>query len=114
VACFGSTAHVKPFRGMKSAALAAGLAFAQTAFAASGPDAGPSPETSPAGLLFGQKCTSCHTIGEGNKIGPDLLGVDQRRELPWLRRTPPRSSCWRSSTTSGWRSRTSRPSRSRR
>ena len=86
MACFGDAAHVKPFRGMKSAALAAVLASASTVLAAPGPGAGAAPETSPAGLLFGQKCTSCHTIGEGNKIGPDLLGVDQRREPAWLKK----------------------------
>lgn len=80
------SAPVKPFRDVKSAALAAVLAFASTVLAAPGPDAGATPETSPAGILFGQKCTSCHTVGEGNKIGPDLLGVDQRRELPWLKK----------------------------
>ena len=79
-------AHVKPFRDVKSAALAAVLAFASTVLAAPGPDAGASPEMSPAGILFGQKCAACHNIGEGNKIGPDLLGVDQRRELPWLKK----------------------------
>lgn len=78
--------HVTPFRGMKSAALAAVLACAPTVLAAPGPDAGVSPEASPAGLLFGQKCLSCHTLGEGNKIGPDLLGVDQRREAAWIKK----------------------------
>lgn len=77
---------VNPFRGMKSAALAAVLACAPTVLAAPGPDAGVSPEASPAGLLFGQKCLSCHTLGEGNKIGPDLLGVDQRREPAWIKK----------------------------
>lgn len=71
---------------MKSAALSALLACAPTALAAPGPDAGTTPETSPAGLLFGQKCLSCHNVGEGNKIGPDLLGVDQRREREWLKK----------------------------
>ena len=79
-------AHVKPLRDVKSAALAAVLACAPTALAAAGPDAGPSPEASPAGLFFGQKCLSCHNVGEGNKIGPDLLGVDQRRERQWLKK----------------------------
>lgn len=31
-------------------------------------------------------CTSCHTIGKGKLIGPDLAGVLQRRERGWLRR----------------------------
>ncbi|HVP59728.1 MAG TPA: cytochrome c [Myxococcaceae bacterium] len=77
---------MKPLRDAKSAALAAVLACASTALAAAGSDAGASPEASPAGILFGQKCLTCHNVGEGNKIGPDLLGVDQRRELAWLKR----------------------------
>ena len=79
-------AHVKPFRGLKSAALAALVTCAPTVLAAPGPDAGATPETSPAGLLFGQKCVACHSIGEGNKIGPDLLGVNERREPAWLKK----------------------------
>ncbi len=79
-------AHVKPFRGLKSAALGALVTCAPTVLAAPGPDAGATPETSPAGLLFGQKCVACHSIGEGNKIGPDLLGVNERREPAWLKK----------------------------
>ena len=79
-------AHVKPFRGLKSAALAALVTCVPTVLAAPGPDAGATPEMSPAGLLFGQKCVSCHNVGEGNKIGPDLLGVNERRDPAWLRK----------------------------
>jgi len=43
------------------------------------------PEQTPAGRLFGVRCTSCHTIGEGPKIGPDLLGVTDRRTKEWIR-----------------------------
>lgn len=48
-------------------------------------------EPSPAARLFGKKCGSCHTLGQGDRQGPDLLGVTQRREEKWLRtfiRTP--------------------------
>jgi mono/diheme cytochrome c family protein len=31
-------------------------------------------------------CTSCHTIGQGKVIGPDLAGTMQRRTPDWLRR----------------------------
>ncbi len=34
--------------------------------------------------LFEQKCTTCHTIGGGNKVGPDLQGVTQQRPRDWL------------------------------
>lgn len=41
---------------------------------------------SPTAVLFGKKCGSCHTLGEGDRTGPDLLGVTQRRDANWLRR----------------------------
>jgi len=34
--------------------------------------------------LFGRDCLACHTIGHGDKIGPDLLGVTRNREHEWL------------------------------
>jgi protein SCO1/2 len=34
--------------------------------------------------LFNDQCTDCHTIGGGESIGPDLKGVTQRRDEPWL------------------------------
>ena len=34
--------------------------------------------------LFGRDCLPCHTIGHGDKIGPDLLGVTRTREHEWL------------------------------
>lgn len=34
--------------------------------------------------LFKSVCSSCHTIGKGNLIGPDLAGVHQRRNNDWL------------------------------
>ena len=37
--------------------------------------------------LFATRCAACHTIGSGDKIGPDLLGVTSVRDLNWLRRT---------------------------
>jgi len=37
--------------------------------------------------LFATRCAACHTIGSGDKIGPDLLGVTSSRDLNWLRRT---------------------------
>ncbi|WP_224242803.1 c-type cytochrome [Hyalangium gracile] len=41
---------------------------------------------SPAAALFTQRCRSCHTLGEGDKVGPELLGVMERREEAWLTR----------------------------
>lgn len=34
--------------------------------------------------VFRQKCIGCHTIGQGDRVGPDLQGVTQRRERSWL------------------------------
>jgi protein SCO1 len=37
-------------------------------------------------FLFRNGCSACHTIGSGDKIGPDLLGVTDRRDPHWLMR----------------------------
>ncbi len=34
--------------------------------------------------LFTKECAACHTIGLGDKIGPDLLGVTLTRNHDWL------------------------------
>jgi protein SCO1/2 len=34
--------------------------------------------------VFGSQCAACHTIGHGDKIGPDLLGVTNVRDHAWL------------------------------
>lgn len=34
--------------------------------------------------LFGRDCIACHTIGHGDQIGPDLLGVSKTRDHIWL------------------------------
>jgi protein SCO1 len=36
--------------------------------------------------LFSKECAACHTIGHGDKIGPDLLGVTNVRDRAWLKR----------------------------
>ncbi len=36
--------------------------------------------------LFKEKCAACHTVGEGDRVGPDLHGVTDRRERAWLKR----------------------------
>lgn len=36
--------------------------------------------------LFRTRCNSCHTVGGGEGIGPDLLGVTQKRDPIWLAR----------------------------
>jgi mono/diheme cytochrome c family protein len=37
-------------------------------------------------VLFEQLCTACHSVGGGDRVGPDLAGVTQRREVAWLKR----------------------------
>jgi cytochrome c2 len=34
--------------------------------------------------LFRQSCMSCHTIGGGKLVGPDLKDVEQRKDRAWL------------------------------
>lgn len=40
----------------------------------------------PGQALFQKACASCHTIGGGDRIGPDLQGITARRDPTWLRR----------------------------
>jgi protein SCO1 len=37
-------------------------------------------------ILFQTRCAACHTIGGGDKLGPDLHGVAAGRPRPWLTR----------------------------
>lgn len=36
--------------------------------------------------FFQSQCSACHTIGQGDKMGPDLLGLTARRDRAWLKR----------------------------
>ncbi len=36
--------------------------------------------------LFVAKCASCHSVGQGARIGPDLSGAHERRDRDWLTR----------------------------
>lgn len=36
--------------------------------------------------LFQQRCLACHTVGQGDRVGPDLAGVGARRDRAWLTR----------------------------
>jgi protein SCO1 len=38
----------------------------------------------PGQVLFKKMCAPCHTIGGGDHVGPDLLGVADRRDRAWL------------------------------
>ena len=41
---------------------------------------------SKAKFIFESRCASRHTIGNGDRIGPDLAGVIERRDSAWLQR----------------------------
>jgi protein SCO1 len=47
---------------------------------------GPKPTSTRGERLFSAQCAGCHTIGSGERLGPDLLGVTSRRERSWLAR----------------------------
>ena len=38
----------------------------------------------PGQALFKKLCAPCHTIGVGDRVGPDLRGVTERRDRGWL------------------------------
>jgi nitrite reductase (NO-forming) len=44
------------------------------------------PEAVAGKLAFESKCLACHTVGEGDKLGPDVAGVTKRRSKEWLAR----------------------------
>ena len=44
------------------------------------------PTPDPGALLFQSRCGACHTVGQGDAVGPDLAGVTTRRERSWLER----------------------------
>ena len=44
------------------------------------------PQLSAGAFLFRTRCESCHTLGGGEGLGPDLAGVTARRERSWLAR----------------------------
>jgi protein SCO1/2 len=48
-------------------------------------DARPS-DVGRAQFTFESRCASCHTIGKGDRIGPDLAHVTHRRDAVWLAR----------------------------
>lgn len=37
-----------------------------------------------AAATFAQRCASCHSIGQGVRVGPDLSGATDRRSREWL------------------------------
>lgn len=43
-------------------------------------------DTSAGAYLYRTRCRSCHTIGQGDRLGPDLAGVTNTRSHEWLAR----------------------------
>jgi protein SCO1/2 len=41
-------------------------------------------QSRPGEAMFARLCSGCHTVGKGNKVGPDLAGVTARRDRDWL------------------------------
>ena len=37
-------------------------------------------------VVFGSRCSSCHSVGKGDVVGPDLQGVTARHDRAWLHR----------------------------
>jgi mono/diheme cytochrome c family protein len=65
---------------------AAGVSVAPPEAAAPVPAGGNGAPRDPTEELFSRKCASCHTIGKGVRVGPDLKDVHTRRNADWLKR----------------------------
>jgi len=37
-------------------------------------------------MVFESKCLACHSVGGGDRLGPDVLGVTERRSEEWIER----------------------------
>ncbi len=71
--------HARPFARFRVLALAFAVVFVESIHPlAQGADA------TEAASIFNQRCTACHTFGNGVKVGPDLKGATERRTRPWL------------------------------
>ncbi|MEE2672960.1 MAG: SCO family protein [Myxococcota bacterium] len=44
------------------------------------------PQASRGEYLFRSRCSSCHSLGGGDGMGPDLIGVTHKRDPAWLAR----------------------------
>ena len=36
--------------------------------------------------MFATRCSACHSLGQRDKVGPDLAGIAATRDRAWLRR----------------------------
>jgi mono/diheme cytochrome c family protein len=62
------------------------LAVNTVAQSSAPPTPTPTAEADPHVDLFARKCGSCHTVGKGVRVGPDLKDVLQRRNRAWVER----------------------------
>jgi mono/diheme cytochrome c family protein len=78
----------RPSRTSRNVARSSGrwIAAGVVAFLATAGAASSSAQIIPPDLLFTRQCSSCHTIGKGDLIGPDLKGVTARHDRAWLLR----------------------------
>jgi mono/diheme cytochrome c family protein len=54
-------------------------------FGAAAASAAPPPSQFQQGAaVFAMKCAKCHTVGRGDRVGPDLRGVADRHEREWI------------------------------
>lgn len=60
-------------------------AAAASGRAGAGVTAAPGGSETPGRALFVKACSSCHSVGEGEKVGPDLAGVTVRRDPSWVK-----------------------------
>jgi Rrf2 family protein len=78
-------ARRRPMRFAARRAKAVLLCFVLLATMA-GPVAALTPDGQRGEALFQQRCIACHTVGQGDRVGPDLAGVGARRDREWLAR----------------------------
>lgn len=80
----GSTSSPTASAGEGAPPPAAGAPATGVPAAGSAAKAAPAAEQSPAEDLFARKCGSCHTVGKGTRVGPDLKDAHKRRPRAWL------------------------------
>jgi cytochrome c2 len=65
------------------------LAVASLVMAPAARAQGAAPAPKPGATTFEKSCYSCHSIGGGDKQGPDLKGVTARRTREWIKKFIP-------------------------
>src|SRR4051812_38108716 len=84
--------HTAGLRLAKPASVRQPICFVIAATIVAGVGAAPASAAAPTtndplagpAVLFSERCSTCHNIGGGVKVGPDLLGVIKRRDKGWF------------------------------